>query len=123
MSVTRSVALIILAALVWAPGQAHHSNAIYESKQTVMLTGKVREFQWTNPHCWIQVIVPGPDGDEEWSVEMAAPLQVYQAGWKPTTLKPGDAVSVVVLPARDGTYAGLFVSATAEDGKPLGRQP
>jgi len=123
MPVTRSVASIILAALVAAPGQAHHSNAIYESKDTVMLTGEVREFQWTNPHCWIQVIVPGPDGDEEWSVEMGAPLQVYQAGWKPNTLQPGDAVSVVVLPARDGTHAGLFVSATAGDGKPLGRQP
>jgi len=122
MPVTRSVASIILAALVAAPGQAHHSNAIYESKDTVMLTGEVREFQWTNPHCWIQVIVPGPDGDVEWSVEMGAPLQVYQAGWKPNTLQPGDAVSVVVLPARDGMHAGLFVSATAGDGKPLGRQ-
>jgi Family of unknown function (DUF6152) len=123
MPATRSAALIVVAALVAAPGQAHHSSAIYESERTVTLTGEVREFQWTNPHCWIQVIVPGPDGDEEWSVEMAAPLQVYQAGWKPSTLKPGDAVSVVVLPARDGTYAGLFVSATGEDGKALGRQP
>lgn len=123
MSVTRAAVLMVLAALVAAPGQAHHSNAIYEPERTVTLTGEVREFQWTNPHCWIQVIVPGADGDEEWSVEMAAPLQVYQAGWRPSTLKPGDDVSVVVLPARDGTHAGLFVSAAGEDGKPFGRQP
>jgi Family of unknown function (DUF6152) len=123
MSLTRAVALIVLAGLVAAPARAHHSSAIYEPERTLTLTGAVREFQWTNPHCWIQVIVPGPDGDVEWSVEMAAPLQVYQAGWRPSTLKPGDAVSVVVLPARDGTHAGLFVSATDKDDKPLGRQP
>ena len=122
MSVLRaalSVALILLA----APGHAHHSAAIYESDKLLTLSGKVREFQWTNPHCWIQVTVAGGAGSEEWSVEMGAPLQLYQAGWRPATLKPGDEVTVVVRPARDGSHGGLFVSATGKDGAALGRKP
>lgn len=105
------------------PGHTHHSAAIYEADKLVTLTGKVREFQWTNPHCWIQVTVAGSAGNEEWSVEMGAPLQLYQAGWKPATLKPGDEVTVVVRPARDGSHGGLFVSATGKDGAALGRKP
>jgi hypothetical protein len=122
MSATRSTGLLLAALLIAAPGYAHHSGAIYDSERTVTLTGKVREFQWTNPHCWIQVVAAGAAGEEEWSVEMGAPLQLYQAGWKPGTLKPGDEITVLARPARDGTHAGLFLSATGKDGAALGRQ-
>jgi len=114
-----SLTLVLFA----VPGYTHHSAAIYESDKLVTLTGKVREFQWTNPHCWIQVTVAGGTGSEEWSVEMGAPLQLYQAGWKPATLKPGDELTVVVRPARDGSHGGLFISATGKDGAALGRKP
>jgi len=116
-------ALVIAALLVGVPSYAHHSGAIFDHDRMVTLTGKVREFQWTNPHCWIQVTVAGANGAEEWSVEMGAPLQLYQGGWKPGTLKPGDDVTVVIHPARDGTRGGLFLSATGKGGAALGRKP
>jgi hypothetical protein len=119
----RTTALLITAFIVVAPASAHHSGAIFDQERMVTLAGKVREFQWTNPHCFIQVVVAGANGDEEWSVEMGAPLQLYQAGWKPATVKPGDEVSVVGRPARDGTHAALFISATRKDGSALGRKP
>jgi len=122
MSAIRSGVLLLATLLTGAPGHAHHSGAIFDHDRTVTLTGKVREFQWTNPHCWIQVTVAGAGGEEEWSVEMGAPLQLYQGGWKPGTLKPGDDVTVVVHPARDGTHGGLFLSATGKDGAALGRK-
>ena len=122
MSATRSTALLLATLLIAAPGYAHHSGAIFDHDRMVTLTGKVREFQWTNPHCWIQVTVAGASSQEEWSVEMGAPLQLYQAGWKPGTLKPGDEVTVVVHPARDGTHGGLFLSAIGKDGATLGRK-
>jgi hypothetical protein len=123
MSVLRSALLVAATFLVAPSGQAHHSGAIFDQERMVTLAGKVREFQWTNPHCFIQVVVAGANGDEEWSVEMGAPLQLYQAGWKPATVKPGDEVSVVGRPARDGTHAALFISATRKDGSALGRKP
>ena len=85
MSVARAVILMAAAFSVATPSTAHHSDAIFEPERTVALSGKVREFQWTNPHCWIQLTVAAAAGGEEWSVEMGAPLQLYQGGWKPGT--------------------------------------
>ncbi len=58
---------------------------------------------------------------EEWSIEMAAPIQLLQGGWKPGTLKAGDHISVTVHPARDGHRAGNFMSAVGADGQTLGK--
>ena len=103
------------------PAQAHHSGAMFDDDKTVTLTGTVKVFQWTNPHCWIQVQVPGESGPVEWSVEMGAPVELFRGGWRPGTLKGGEKITVDIHPMRDGTRAGLFVSATGADGKPLGK--
>ena len=121
---TRSRFVVIATSLIWAGASAHHSGAMFDQEKSVTLAGSVKQFQWTNPHCWIQLSVPNAHGrDEEWSIEMGAPLQLFQAGWKPGTLKPGDRVAVVIHPMKDGTKGGLFVSAAGVDGKPLGAQP
>jgi len=118
----RTAVVIAAVAFVAAPLQAHHSGAMFDYDKSVTLAGTVKQFQWTNPHCWIELSVGGDNGAEDWSVEMGAPLQLYQGGWKPGTLKPGDEIKVVVRPTRDGTTkAGLFVSATRADGSVLGK--
>lgn len=100
---------------------AHHSGAMFDDKISATLAGTVKQFQWTNPHCWIQVLVPGKQGATEWSVEMGSPSQLFKGGWKPKTLKVGDNIVVVIHPMRDGTNGGLFISAKGEDGKPIGK--
>ena len=40
-----------------APALAHHSMAMFDQTKTVTLSGTVKEFQWTNPHCYIQLMV------------------------------------------------------------------
>ena len=110
----------VAALLFTLPGVAHHSGAMFDSQMSLTLTGTVKAFQWTNPHCWIQVLVPGAQGPTEWSVEMGSPSQLYRGGWKQTTVKPGDTITVVIHPMRDGTRGGLFVSASDKDGKPIG---
>lgn len=118
----RAAVAIAAAAFVAAPLHAHHSGAMFDYDKSVTLAGTVKQFQWTNPHCWIELSVPGEKGAEDWSVEMGAPLQLYQGGWKPGTLKPGDEIKVIVRPTRDGTTkAGLFVSAARADGSALGK--
>lgn len=104
------------------PIAAHHSGAMFDNSRSVTLNGTVKTFQWTNPHCFIQLIVPGPKGEPaEWSVEMGSPFEVFRTGVRPATLKAGDKITVVVHPIRDGGRAGLFVSATGPNGKPLGK--
>jgi len=123
------VAGVLLGFAAASPGFAHHSHAMFDSTKEVTLVGTVKEFDWTNPHCWIQVLVPDPNDPKappvEWGVEMGAPFQLLRHGWKPDSVKPGDKISVVVNPLRDGRTAGQIVSAFGADGKPIGtdREP
>jgi hypothetical protein len=103
--------------LVALHAAAHHSAAMFDDQKSVTLSGTVKAFQWTNPHCWIQILVPGSPEALEWSVEMGSPSELYNIGWKPRTLKPGDRIVIKVHPIRNGTNAGLFISATDTDGK------
>jgi hypothetical protein len=102
---------------------AHHSGAMFDNQRSMTLTGTVKTFQWTNPHCWIQLIVLGDKGPAEWSVELGSPSQLFHGGWKPRSVQPGNKITVLVHPMRDGTNAGLFMSATFADGKPIGTPP
>ncbi len=104
-----------------APLRAHHSAAMYESQKTDMLEGTVRTFQWSNPHCWIQLLVPRDGATQEWSVEMGSTAELYRSGWRPATVKPGDKLTIVVRVMRDGSPGAHFLSATGPDGAPLGK--
>jgi hypothetical protein len=114
--------LVVAALLGTLQALAHHSGAMFDDRKTMTLTGTVKAFQWTNPHCWIQVLVPGKAGATEWSVEMGSPSQLFKGGLRPTTLKVGTRIVVVIHPMRDGSNGGLFVSATDADGNPIGAQ-
>ena len=98
---------------------AHHSSAMFDPQQSLTLNGTVKQFQWSNPHCWIQVTVNDKAGPVEWSVEMGSPSQLFRSGWRPTILHAGEAIVVVVHPMRDGSKGGQFVSATHADGTPI----
>jgi hypothetical protein len=115
--------LVAAAALQLAPASAHHSIAMFDPQQRLTLTGTVREFQFTNPHSFIQLMVPSEGGMVEWSVELASPAHLIRSGWKRNALKAGDKITVIISRARDGSHGGLFLSATGEDGKAIGAPP
>ncbi len=114
----RRILMGLAATLIAMQVCAHHSGGMFDDARLTRLTGTVRSFQWTNPHCWIQVLVPGGSRPVEWSVEMGSPSVLFRAGWRPLTLKPGDRITVVIHPMRDGTAGGLFVSTAGTDRKP-----
>jgi hypothetical protein len=99
---------------------AHHSFAMFDRDKEVTLVGTVREFQWTNPHAFIEMDVPDAKGTpEKWSIELNSPNNLTRQGWKSSMLKAGDKVSVTMNPLRDGKHGGLFVSVVLPDGKVL----
>jgi hypothetical protein len=103
------------------PAQAHHSFAVFDRSVQVTLVGTVREFQWTNPHIFIQLMVRNDKGvEEEWSIEGASPNMLFRRGWTPQSFRPGDKVTLTVNPLRDGGRGGNFVHALFPDGKTLG---
>lgn len=97
---------------------AHHSFAMFDRDKEVVLSGVVHEFQWTNPHAFIEFDVANDSGQQErWSVEMNSPNNLTRQGWKSTYLKAGDKVTVTLNPLRDGKHGGLFVAIVLPDGK------
>jgi hypothetical protein len=105
------------------PAVAHHSMSGFDRQKTVSLTGTVQEFKWANPHAWIALDVPDKDGKVvTWNIEMTAPAYLVRAGWKRTSLKPGDQVTVVGNPTINGDPGAIFVSVTLADGTRLTQQ-
>jgi hypothetical protein len=99
---------------------AHHSFAMFDLGEKVELNGVVKEFQWTNPHTWIQLIVTNEDGSEtEWSLEGAPVNMLARRGWKSTSLEPGDVVTVIGNPLVDGRPGATYISIVFEDGTEL----
>lgn len=118
----RHLAVLAAAALSANAALAHHSPVMFDQTQKVTLTGTVREFQWTNPHSYIQLVVKNDQGqDEEWSLEMAAPTYLYNRGWRPSSVKAGDTLTVTIAPLRKGGQGGLLLQAATADGKPIGK--
>jgi hypothetical protein len=121
---SKSARLSAILLLVLPTAQAHHSGAAFDNQQPVTLNGVVKVFQWTNPHCYIQVLVRDAQGSEtEWSLEMASPVYLYNLGWRPSTLKPGSVITATVLPLRNGEKGGLVREVLDAEGKSIGRKP
>ena len=92
---------------------------MFDDTKLVELNGTVKELQWTNPHIWLQVMV---DEHANGQLEGGSPNALSRQGWRSTTFKPGDVVTVRLRPMKDGTPAGQFVGAKfAADGRTVGR--
>jgi hypothetical protein len=116
-----AVALMAAAVVALAvPALAHHSFAMFDQTKKVVLKGKVTQFQWTNPHAFIEMDVPGARGAvTRWSVELNSPNNLTRQGWRRTSVKPGDMVEVTINPLRNGKPGGLFNAVVLPDGKRL----
>jgi hypothetical protein len=112
---------IAIASLGIQPALAHHSGAGF-GKDMKEITGTVKEFQFMNPHSWIQVNVPDANGKNvEWSVEWGSPNQLGREGVRPSTFAPGTKVTMKVRPMTNGQPIASFVGAKMPDGTVVGK--
>jgi hypothetical protein len=114
--------LLVLAAagvaLAAGPALAHHSGAMFDSTKEVTLEGTIKEFQFTNPHSWIQLNVADPNGKvTEWSLETGGVSGLYKRGVRASSLKPGDKVTVIAHPLKNGNAGGSVRTVTTSEGK------
>ena len=110
-------ALLLMAA---SAAFAHHSFAMFDRSKETTLVGTVHEFQWTNPHSWIELDVANDSGSvDKWSIELNSPNNLARQGWHSDSVKSGDKISVVIWPLRSGEKGGLFISLTLPDGSTL----
>jgi hypothetical protein len=114
-------AFAVLLAAFSTPAFVHHSGAMFDGEKVVTIKGTVTEFSWTNPHASFRVDVPNAKGQlESWAIEMNSPNNLVHEGWKRTSIKPGDKVTVKINPLRDGRPGGRYIGITLADGKYLG---
>ena len=119
----RCVWLAILAgSTLTGPAMAHHSFAMFDADKTITMTGTVKEFEWTNPHSWLRVMVTDPATGQpvQWLFEMGSPAQQARFGMTADSLKPGDKVTVTMHPLKDGSRGGGLLTATLPNGKTVG---
>jgi hypothetical protein len=98
---------------------AHHSFAMFDRTKEVQLDGTVKDWQFTNPHSWLQLLVLENGNPVEYGIEGSSVNTLLRIGWGPKSFKTGDKVSVVINPLRDGRKGGAFVKATLPDGRIL----
>ena len=121
----KDLALTLAALSLYAGASyAHHSPIVFDRTREVTIVGTVTEFKWSSPHAWIHLDVKDSNGHvDNWGVEMDPASVLAKVGWKSTTLKPGDNVSIVVHPLRNDEKGGQYVSITLPDGSKLGQKP
>jgi hypothetical protein len=99
-----------------APALAHHSFAMFDQTKIVTLKGTIVQFQWTNPHAFIEIEATNGGKPRHWSIELNSPNNLKRQGWTRTSLKPGDKVTLRMSPLRNGQPGGLFLDLTKADG-------
>ena len=111
-----------LTGLIGQSAMAHHSTVGQIEEFSVEIEGVVKEFQFKNPHSWIQVMVAdGNGGETEWSVEWLIPNILMRQGYNPSTFLIGDEVKVKLRQHVSGSPMGEFDGALKADGAVVGR--
>ena len=83
---------------------AHHGFVSwFDTSRSITVKGTITGFDWTNPHAYIYMDVKNDKGAvEKWIIELGALGMLSRAGWKRDTLKPGDEITAIGNPAKDG---------------------
>jgi hypothetical protein len=121
----RNILMSILFVLVGVcavstPVFAHHGNASYDFEKTVTLKGTVTQWVWSNPHCLLKFDVTDEKGAvQHWITEASSPVDMLRIGWTSNALKPGDEITIDVMPSKNGIPVGRIRQVTQSDGTVL----
>jgi hypothetical protein len=127
-SIRSMAAAVLTAALTGSigvtPVLAHHSFGLFDMTKSSEIEGTVIKLEWSNPHCWLFVMVASPDSAESsYGFELTSVGEMIRRGWTKTAVKPGDKVKVKFHPVRDGRPAGYMMTVMTADGRYIGRPP
>lgn len=106
-----AIAIVYSLGIATIPAIAHHSFALFDTENPIMLEGTVKTFEWSNPHSWIRLVVVGVDNrPEDWMIELPAAASLARDGWNKNFLRPGNRISVRISPLRNGMKGGSLQS-------------
>lgn len=100
---------------------AHHGAASFDTTKEYTLKGKVTEWIWANPHCFLKFDAKDDTGDvRNWAVEVSNPTDMSRLGWARTSFKFGDEVTVTLQPVKNGAPVGRLRRVVLPNGETLG---
>jgi hypothetical protein len=100
---------------------AHHGTAAFETSKTLTMKATVTDWFWANPHCFVKFDYKDDKGEvEHWVVETSNPPDMTNRGWTIHTLKPGDEITITVLPVKNGKPIGRLRHVVLPNGQDLG---
>ena len=110
-----------LTAALTSAVSAHHSFAAeFDANKPVTLEGTLTKVVWMNPHGWIYVDVPGPQGAmTNWAIEFGSPGALLRRGLRITDFPPGIRLTVKGYLAKNGTPTANASSVVLPDGRNL----
>jgi hypothetical protein len=111
----------VAASFLAGPALAHHSYAMFDHAKYYKVTGTVKEFEWTNPHSWLHMVVTDAKTGKPipYGFETRSPGLLTQLGLKPDSMKPGDKVTVTFHPLKDGSHGGEIRGLVLASGKEI----
>ena len=117
----RSSAFLAVFVAVASPAFAHHGPGTFELNKTVTYeNAKLTRIELINPHSWLYIDVPQPDGKiETWAIEFGSPNVLFRNGWKKDSLPEGMKVTVMASPAKDGSHRANSRGVEFPDGRKL----
>jgi len=118
------VALAFALCLTCLPTFAHHGNSEFDLTKSLSLKATVAEFVWMNPHSIIYFDVRDDQGKvTRWSCESVQPALLHRHGWTKDSLKPGDQVTIVLHPTKNGNPVGYLQKVILANGDELTMGP
>ncbi len=110
--------LIMSFLLISMSAGAHHSFDMFDRGNPIQISGEVKEFQWVNPHTWIQILVTDDASGEivEWSIEGRSPNALVRRGWSRNTILTGEQLTLTIYPLRNGRAGGAIATVEKADG-------
>jgi hypothetical protein len=110
----RGLFVLLSSIIVCTPLLAHHEiSGKFDPTKTVTLNGQVTRVDWVNPHVHVLMNVTSGGKTANWAVELESPLDLERSGWNRNSLKPGDAITVQAIRARDGSLQAWGNSITS----------
>ena len=114
------VVLTVTLLLISMPLLAHHGASEYDMTKIVSLRATVIELQYVNPHTLLTFSVKDDSGKAmEWQGELPSPNLLSRRGWSRSILKPGDQVTIIGAPAKNGEKGMQVKKLVFPDGHEL----
>jgi hypothetical protein len=112
--------VVVSLLVVSVPLFAHHGGVAYDTAKSITLKGTITNFEWSNPHSQVHLDVTDDKGNVvHWNFESQPPSILIHAGWAKNSLKPGEQVTIIARPAKNGSPIGILSKVVLADGQEL----